>query len=101
MAAEKAEMVLHETGDEEIAVIVAFAPVDLDVGADLLRGLLEPMRMQLLVEEVVRQTLLHPDRRQRLGYRIHRDEDQILVGGERSCPSAETRGPTLPSVCDK
>ncbi|MDF3032124.1 MAG: hypothetical protein K0R03_2682 [Moraxellaceae bacterium] len=64
----EAEVVFDEGRDEVIAVVVAGVPAQRERLAGLSAGSLEQVRMQLLGEEFVAQSLVHEDavRKQRL-----------------------------------
>jgi len=56
-----AQMVADHRGDKEIAVIITFPPVDGDFLADCGTSLFQEMRMKLVVEEVVGESLVNED----------------------------------------
>src|SRR5438477_7591693 len=57
----KAEMAFHERLDEEIAVVVALVAAQLERLAGLAARFLEQLRLQLLLEKRVRETLVDQD----------------------------------------
>ena len=56
------DMFVDETGDEEIAVVVARAPTQLQRMPGLLRGVFQQLRFELLTQEIVGLTLINQDR---------------------------------------
>src|SRR6185437_5782363 len=57
------QMVLHERGYEVIPVVVALVPAQGEPDRGLPTGLLQEMRMQLQLQELIGQALIHEDGR--------------------------------------